>query len=241
MTDREMLAPINLVADARRSILLALKNAGHATIPQLAAMLSVSTEAIRQQLPQLQKEGWIASDCGPGDDGEGRSPGRPPANYCLSPIGEELFPKRYAELTSALFDQLSDVEETMATLTDERVETLTPAQREDTLAQRLQALRSIYIAGDPYTDVEATADGYRLVERNCPYLQFAMERPLFCSGTVSAIRRITGREVVREERFQDGDGKCVFHVYEDAVLRGTRKSRRFEREPPKDARPLKGA
>lgn len=225
---------IDLLPDARRSIMVALKQASYATIPELSAALAVSTEAIRQQLAQLQKEGWIRANCGPDETAVDRTPGRPPTQYCLSAEAEELFPKRYGELTREFFDGVPDVERKLAEMTDERVTTLQPALGGKPLGEQMEALRSIYIRDDPYTDVEKSELGYRLIERNCPYLQFAAERPLFCSTTVSALRRLTSREVVREERFQDGEGRCVFHVYADAKM--ARKSR-FEREPAKDARP----
>jgi predicted ArsR family transcriptional regulator len=76
-----------------------------------------------------------------------------------------------------------------------------------------------------------------LIERNRPYLQFAAERPLFCGATVSALRRVTKREVVREKRFQDGDGRCVFHVFTNAPVSRAREEQRFEVEPAKDASP----
>jgi predicted ArsR family transcriptional regulator len=236
--DLKQLAAIDLLPQGRRAILLALKQAGHATIPELAATLSISTEAVRQQLGYLHREGWIVTDCGPDeDDDQIRTPGRPPADYCLSATADDLFPKRYTELTLRFFDELPGVEQALSAMTDERVEELAVAIPEQPLKERIEALRSIYLADDPYTDVERSERGYRLIERNCPYLQFAKERPLFCSTTVSTLRRLTNREVVREQRFQDGDGRCVFHIYLDAPVTGSRKERRFESEPAKDARP----
>jgi predicted ArsR family transcriptional regulator len=224
MANREP-AAIDLLADARRALLTALKQAGRATIPRLAEILSISTEAVRQQLTALQRQGWIISDCGP-DDAEGRLPGRPPAEYCLAPLADDLFPKSYAELALTLFDELPNPERTLTEITDRTVTAL-----REPMAGDIEALRSIYHANDPYTDLEKSERGYRLIERNCPYLQFASERPLFCSTTVSALRRLTNAEVVREERFQDNDGRCVFHIYMDARIR---KPRRFEQEPAKD-------
>ena len=55
--------------------------------------------------------------------------------------------------------------------------------------RQLQTLRSIDARDDPHTDMEKSAHGYRLIERNCPCLQFAAERPLFRSTTISALRR----------------------------------------------------
>jgi predicted ArsR family transcriptional regulator len=228
-------AVVDLLPDARRALLSALKHTGWATIPELAYELSISTEAVRQQISFLSQEGWVISNCGPDDGDGGRSPGRPAAKYCLSRRGDDLFPKQYAELAVALFDELRDPARTLATMTNERVDTLRKSMPEHSVRTNIEALRSIYRAGDPYVDVEKSERGHRLIEWNCPYLQFATERPLFCSTTVSVLRRLTGCEVVREERFQDGDGRCVFHIYFDAPLSARRKARMFEPEPPKDA------
>lgn len=218
---------IDLLSDARRSVLQALKRFRWATIPTLAQSLAISTEAVRQHLTYLQREGWITSNCAPDSDDD-RVPGRPPAEYCLTPAADDLFPKDYAGLAVQLFDAIDDPDRKLAEITDERVAAL---------EERRADLRSIYRRDDPYVEIEKDETGYRLIEWNCPYLQFASEKPLFCSTTVSALRRLLKREVVREERFQDGDGRCVFHIYEDAPIGRAREVRRFEKEPPKDARP----
>ena len=234
--DEPRSAAVDLLPEARRALLSALKRAGRATIPQLAETLAISTEAVRQQLTSLQRQGWVISDCGP-DDGDARVPGRPPAEYCLAPLADDLFPKSYAELAVTLFDELSDAERTLAAITDGTVNALRDSISPASVATDIEALRSIYYKEDPYADVERSDRGYRVIEGNCPYLQFASERPLFCSTTVSALRRLTNAEVVREERFQDRDGRCVFHIYMDAPPRGARQKLRFEREPPKDFEP----
>lgn len=226
-------AAVDLLPEARRALLSALKRAGRATIPQLAEALSVSTEAVRQQLTALQRQGWVIGDCGP-DEADGRAPGRPPAEYCLAPLADDLFPKSYAALATTLFDELSDPEITLARITDGTVKTVKSIHASPSAEDQLVALRSIYRPHDPYTDIEKSARGYQLIERNCPYLQFANERPLFCSTSVSALRRLMNAEVVREERFQDDDGRCVFHIYMDTPVSAARRKVRFEAEPPKD-------
>src|SRR4051794_16654198 len=119
-------AAVDLLPDARRALLSALKRAGRATIPQLAETLLISTEAVRQQLTALQRQGWVIGDCGP-DDGDARVPGRPPAEYCLAPVADDLFPKRYADLAVTLFDALSNSDGTLATITDATVDALRDA------------------------------------------------------------------------------------------------------------------
>ncbi len=234
-------APLDLLPDARRALLSALKRARWATIPQLAATLQVSNEAVRQQLAVLTRDRWVVSNCGPDEDVIERAPGRPPVEYCLSPLADDLFPKRYSEMALALFDELPDADATLTTITDRRVESLRRTPGKESPATKTAALRSIYREGDAYVDVAKSKRGLRLIEWNCPYLQFANERPLFCSTTVSVLRRLTGCEVVREERFQDGDGRCVFHIYFDAPLDDTRKKLSFEHEPEKDFQPRRSA
>ena len=51
-----------------------------------------------------------------------------------------------------------------------------------------------------------------LIEHNCPYLTAAMHEPRLCSVTISTMKRLLGVEVERTERFQQGDGRCVFRI-----------------------------
>ena len=61
-------------------------------------------------------------------------------------------------------------------------------------------------------ETEKTEDGYRLIERNCPFYNTAMRRPNLCSISVNALTRVLGVRVFREEKFQEGAGRCVFRV-----------------------------
>jgi predicted ArsR family transcriptional regulator len=45
-----------------------------------------------------------------------------------------------------------------------------------------------------------------------------MRRPALCSISVNAITRVLGYRVVRDEKFQNGDGRCVFRVLEDQPI-----------------------
>ena len=170
----------------------------------------------------------MSSNCGPEESAAERRRGRPAVEYCLTPPAEDLFLKRYPQLATRFFDALEDEVIYLTALTDERVRGV--EERSASSAGHAE-LRSIYLEDDPFMSVEKSGDGDRLIERNCPYLQFAMQRPLFCSSTVSALRRLSGFEVVREKRFQDGDGRCVFHVMTDQPLPDERRNVAFEVEP----------
>jgi predicted ArsR family transcriptional regulator len=103
----------------------------------------------------------------------------------------------------------------LAALADSRVSEIEPALRDLSLDDRVAALRNWYLPADPYMESEKTENGYRLVERNCPYLNTAMSRPALCSVTVNALTRLIGFQVRREQKFQHGDGRCVFRVFLD--------------------------
>jgi predicted ArsR family transcriptional regulator len=97
-------------------------------------------------------------------------------------------------------------------MTDARVEEWETRLQGLSLAERVEALKEIYLEDDAFMDVDDSGDRLSLIERNCPFLNVAKRRPLLCSVTVSALTRLLGYRVIREERLQNGDGRCVFRV-----------------------------
>ena len=226
----------------RAAIFRLMKAEGYVSIPRIAEALDVSPEAARKHVVALQRSGWIDADCGP-DEAQRReaTPGRRPVRYCLTREGDQLFPKKYPDLLIGMLDTIAaeggadGLTAVLARLTDQRVAELESRVPSVSMKRRMNALRAIYMEGDPFVDVERHGPDYVVIERNCPYLNFAMERPEICSTTVSTLRRLSGCEVVRERRFQDGDGRCEFHV-RTAQSSPERKVLRFEKEPPRTSR-----
>ena len=88
----------------RKSILETLKREGKAAIADLAGRLGMSGEAVRQQLLQLQREGWVEAIR---DEAHEKRSGRPAAHYRLTTAGDHLFPKNYDQLGIALLDAVA--------------------------------------------------------------------------------------------------------------------------------------
>ena len=103
----------------------------------------------------------------------------------------------------------------LSRLTDDRVAAVGQSLRGLTLAQKVAALKNWYLVDDAFMEIENTGGSYLMKERNCPYLNTAMRRPVLCSVSVNAMTRVLGYRVVRDEKFQNGDGRCVFRVLED--------------------------
>jgi predicted ArsR family transcriptional regulator len=174
---------------------------------------------VRQQLLQLQREGWIEAVPPRGDR---LRTGRPAAMYRISAAGDHLFPKHYDALAISLVDALlaelgpDAVERVLARVTEQRVAAMEPAVRDLPLEQRVEAMKSWYLEDDPYMTAQHREDGdWLLVERNCPFLNTAMGRPALCSVTTNALTRLLGVRVERAETFQKGDGRCVFRIRPD--------------------------
>lgn len=203
--------------DSRRAIVLALKERGSATIAQLAPSLGLTGEAIRQQLLQLQREGWIEAVVDHATV-RGRT-GRPATVYRLTDAGEHLFPKHYDALSVAVIDAVAEelgmdaAVRVLARVSNDRADALAAQVEGRTLEERLAIMKGWYVEDDPFMTQERDGDDYRLIERNCPFYNTAMNRPALCSVSVNALTRLLGVRVRREEKFQNGDGRCVFRVY----------------------------
>jgi predicted ArsR family transcriptional regulator len=226
-------ATLDQLPETRRLILQLIKERGGTTASEVAARLGVSVEAARQQLTQLQTSGWVEAR----NIRERGRMGRPSTTYTISVAGENLFPKMYDELLMAIVHATAETfgpeapESVWAALADARTRGWQHLQAEPEVEKRVEALRDLYARKDPYVRVTAHPDGYDLVELNCPFLNVALQYPALCSTSVNLMSRVLDRRVVREKRFQDGDGMCVFRVYANEVV----STDRFEREPPKSS------
>lgn len=209
--------------DSRRQIMQFLKRHGEATAGEMAEHLKISREGARQQLQLLENEGWVSRH-----ERAAGGAGRPAVAFRITAAGDHVFPKNYDQLSLTLVDAVAEqlgaeaLQKLLAAITEQQVRHWEPKLAGLTLPERIKALKDIYIEDDPHTAVRKDQRGYVLVERNCPFLNVAMRRPQLCAITVNTLTRLLGVKVVREERFQDGDRRCVFRVLEDQPVDGAR-------------------
>jgi predicted ArsR family transcriptional regulator len=209
------------LTDIRRMILNLLKKEKSKTIAELAERLGVTYEATRQQVVHMEREGWIVGKIRRSTT---RSAGRPISRYMLTALGDHLFPKGYDQLAIKLIDTVGEelggeaLKRILAAVTEEQVRAWEPMMRGKSLDERLALLRDLYVKGDSFMEIERTAEGIRLIERNCPYLNVAMRHPALCSTSVSVLARLLGVKVLRQERFQSGDQCCAFRILTDQPI-----------------------
>jgi predicted ArsR family transcriptional regulator len=219
--------------DVRDRILEIIKRDRSVAIQELADALGVTYEAIRQHIIALASDGLVARRVLRPSE---KAVGRPNAVYSLTAAGDHLFPKRYDELASALIGAIGAVLDddamhaVLAAITDARVARWEPLLRGRMLERRVELMRSFYADGDPFMSAGVDEEGAWLVEKNCPYLNVAMEHPAICSTSVSAMTRLFECRVVRTERFQAGDRRCRFRILVDEPVDAS--SYGFRAEPP---------
>lgn len=209
-------------AAAPSALLQALKRGGPMAIRELAAGLDITYEAVRQQIGELMRAGWVTRVPAQARAAAGGAPAPTPGpasrQYRLSAAAEHLFPKHYDELSVELVQHVLErfgaagVVEVLGRMTDARVARLAPRLEGLTLEQKLEALSSLYEDDDAYMQVEWRKGAPALIERNCPFFSVAQKHPAICSVSVNTLGRLLGFKVVREERFQAGQGRCVFRV-----------------------------
>lgn len=211
-------------AAAPSALLQALKRFGPMTIRGLAARLDITYEAVRQQIGELMRAGWVTANPAAAEAGGAAAgapapkPGPASRQYRLSPAAEHLFPKHYDELSVELVQHVLErfggagVVEILGRMTDARVARWAPRLEGLGLEEKLKALSSLYEDDDAYMQVEWQKGAPALIERNCPFFSVAQTHPAICSVSVNTLERLLGFKVVREQRFQAGHGRCVFRV-----------------------------
>jgi predicted ArsR family transcriptional regulator len=219
---------LNNFPEVRKTLLGMLKERPRG-IRELSGDLGISYEGARQQVQILLKGGWIQR-AKPAAKG---AAGRPEAPYVLTEAGEHTFPKAYGSLSVELIDTLTErfgvkgLNEILASITQRKVAEWLPRMMGLSLKDRAELLKGVYFKDDPYMTVQSFPGGLRIVEKNCPFLEVARQRPAVCSVTVSALTALFGTRVEREQSFQAGNGCCSFVVRLDRPMK---KKFVFERE-----------
>ena len=197
----------------RRAVLLLLKKRGEAGADELAGALGITVSAVRQHLARLVDGGLVASRS------EAHGPGRPPHRYSLTPAGEALFPRFYAELTNELLDYASDDDPDLVGRIFERRRRRRVAQARDRLAgatfdERVTRLTEILDADGYLAEFERRPDGsYLVTEHNCAILGVAQRYRLACSTEIEFLREaLPDAAVERVAHMMAGAHVCAYEI-----------------------------
>jgi DeoR family suf operon transcriptional repressor len=197
----------------RRAVVQYLKVRGEATAGELAAELSLTVPAVRQQLGELEEAGFVAHRR------QAHGPGRPTHCYSLTPAADTLFPQRYGDLTNELLDYVSvESPELVPTLFERRRQRRTEGARAR-LAGRSFEERVVELARileeDGYLAVaeQVDEDTWRIVERNCAILDVALRYGNACSSELAFLRDVMpDAEIERVSHIVAGAKACGYEL-----------------------------
>jgi len=196
-------------------ILSTLKTRGALGIPDLARVLDVTVEAVRQQMARLQADGLVDAGSRPA----GR--GRPVKIWRLTAVGHARFPDTHAEMTvqmisavirvfgEAGMDQLIGVRE--QAMRDNYSKALRGAR---SLGAKLARLADIRSREGYMAESRSEGDGFLFIENHCPICTAARACTGFCRSELQLFGDVLGPgvRVSRVEHVLAGARRCAYQV-----------------------------
>jgi predicted ArsR family transcriptional regulator len=196
----------------RGKIVAALRRRHSASAVDLAADFGLSTNAVRQQLLTLERDGYVA------ERSVRRGPTKPTLEYSLTPAAETLFPQRYDKMLGAVLREVKSafgpdaLELVMRKLGDRAATKYREKLTASDTRGRVYELASLLRENGVEADVVETASGVELREHNCPYAQTVGEHPEVCSIIHNVLHESITPAVTQIESIATGGDACRFEI-----------------------------
>ncbi len=196
----------------RMEVLELLRRKGRLSAETIANDLGVTTNAVRQHLINLERDGLVISQ----PERSGR--GRPSLLFALTERADAVFPKRYGQLATMVLQEVQEMEGPQAL--DEifaRVATRHAAAIEHELQglefeEKMRRIVAWIGRAGTLAEQSETLEGVKVTIHNCPFRNTALKFPQVCSITPQLISRLTGAPVSQSESIHRRDPYCSFVV-----------------------------
>ena len=191
-------------------ILSTLKTRGALGIPDIAKVLNVTVEAVRQQMAKLEADGLV--------DAESRSGGRGRPTQIWRLTHAEMTVQMISAVISVFgekgMDQLITARE--ATMRANYTQAMRGARSLKTRLERLAEIRSRegYMAEFRPEDEEGQGNGWLFIETHCPICTAAQACSGFCRSELQLFDEVLGPDVTvsRVEHVLAGARRCAYRV-----------------------------
>jgi predicted ArsR family transcriptional regulator len=210
MTTREALSSL---PPTHRRILDYVKRAGEAAADGIAADLGVTTSGARQHLAALERDGLLEHRA------VRSGPGRPRHLYALTPPGDALFPRAYAELTNELLEYVEDEDPALLErIFERRAKRRLQRARERMagldFADRVRVVAELLDEDGYLADFTRGDDGaFVITEHNCAVLDVALRYRHACSSELDFLRAaLPEADVTRIAHRINGGHVCAYLV-----------------------------
>jgi predicted ArsR family transcriptional regulator len=197
----------------RKVILTMLKTQSPLSVSDMSKQLGITEMAVRRHLNTLERDGFLETRL------VRQAMGRPASVYSLTEQADDLFPKKYHQLTLDLLGELVDEEgqDRIDLLFERRknklVDKYEPRMQKKTLKDRVSELASIQNENGYMVEWEQRSEGeFVFSEHNCPITQVANTYQQACSCELKLFQNLLEAEVERTECLAKGGLKCVYVI-----------------------------
>lgn len=196
----------------RGQVLIELKKTQPVTAKELGDRFSVSANAVRRHLKELEAEGLVAVGR------EQHGVGAPSFVYRLTDRGEALFPTGYRDTLSAMLDHVAerDGRQAVVEMFEARYRQLAARLKAELAAapesERL-AIVSRVLTDAGYMAEWSEADGvFRLSEHNCAMRAIVERYPEICAVEERFLKEVLRAQVEREAHIAHGCNSCEYAI-----------------------------
>ncbi len=207
---------LSSLPESRRRILEHVKRHGEAEAGAIAADLGVTLSGARQHLTALERDGLLGHRSARG------GPGRPKHVFALTPAGDALFPRAYAELTNELLEYVGDEDPALLErIFDRRAQRRLQRTRERTIGlsfpDQVRVVAEVLDEDGYLADFALRDDGsFIITEHNCAVLGVALRYQHACSSELSFLQAaLPSAEVTRIAHRINGGHVCAYLVQPD--------------------------
>ncbi|HEY0798244.1 MAG TPA: ArsR family transcriptional regulator [Candidatus Baltobacteraceae bacterium] len=196
----------------RGKIVSALRRRHAASAVDLAEEFGLSTNAVRQQLLFLERDGFVA------ERSVRRGPTKPTLEYSLTPRADTLFPQHYDRMLNAVLREVRSAfgEDGVKVIFDKLGKRATSKMR-DRLADRVgrdrvEELATALRENGVDADVVERNGVLELREHNCPYANTVGEHPEVCSVIHQVLHETMPGPALQVESLATGGDACRFEI-----------------------------
>jgi DeoR family suf operon transcriptional repressor len=206
-------SPLDTLPRTRRQIIEHIKKSGALRAEDLAGIIGITVQGVRQHLTALERDGLITHH----ERRDGL--GRPKYLYTLTSAGDALFPRNYAELTNELLEYVEDEDpELLARIFDRRAQRRLARARERSagasFAGKVRIIAEILDEDGYLADFEARPDGsFLITEHNCAVLTVALRYGHACGSELDFLQAaMPEAEVNRIAHRIAGGHVCAYEI-----------------------------
>ena len=176
------------------------------SVERLTGDLGVTPSAVRQHLALLERDGLVERAS------QQATRGRPEQLYALTPLGREVFPRRYRHLAEGLIAELGEtlgqrkLEGLMRRMGNKSGKTVAAGENgRASLEATAGAMREI-----GYEAEINPGDKSEIVAHNCVFHRLAARFPAVCAFDLAFLESATGSKVEHRECMVRGGNVCRF-------------------------------